>query len=456
MMNAERLPELKLAYQRWFPPSVIEQLVRETKQVFYSRLLPPLLVLWGFIFQRVNPDHTCDAAWSYLTSETVADLRTKPIRGPISESTSSYCQARQRLPVGVAQQVLRHSATAIQQEVSETGLWFGRRVNLIDGSTVQLPATAALVEHYGVATNQRGGSHWPLMRIVAGFDLYTGIAQAVAEGPYRTREHPLAVQVFRDLGAGYVHVGDRYFGVYHIVQVIPALGSDALVRLTQRQAQALTRQALPPSLDLELPWGPSARDTCEPDLPTGPVTGRLIVWRLDRPGFRPIILYLFTTLTDRDAFPAAALVALYGERGHVELDLRHVKTTFEMNHLDGKSVDMVRKEPYLGLLAYNLLRGLMTLAAQRAGRLPLELSLAQCWRRVQEACRTVTAGTAPEDVERIVNRLLERLGRCLLPKRKRERFEPRAVWGRPQVYPLIKGSREQARRKALEQMQVIS
>jgi hypothetical protein len=449
--------ELLPIFRRWLPASVVEQLIRETKRKFYCRVLPPLLVLWGFIFQRLNHDHTCDAAWSYLTSDAVREVW--PSRQPldrVSESTSGYCQARQRLPVHVAQGVLQFTVRALREELGDAALWHGRRANLLDGSTVLLNATPELTEHYGRASNQHGQSHWPIMRIVAGFDLFSGAANAVAEGPYRTSEHALAVTVLRAMGAEYLHVGDRNFGVYHILQVARAKQSDVVLRLKITQAKRLAPTGLRPGMDEEVTWKPSAFDTCEPDLPTPSVPGRLIYARLERNGFRPIDVYLFTTLLDRDEFPASDILALYGERWNVELDLRHVKTTLDMERLDGKSVDLVRKELYLGLTAYNLLRGLMGMAALRAHRSPLDLSLAQCWRRTIDACRGLSLNASSDEIVKVLNRLLERLGRCVLPKRKRERFEPRAVWGRPRVFPIIKGSREQARQAWLEQLKVKS
>ncbi len=449
--------ELLPIFRRWLPASEVGQLIHETKRKFYSRVLPPLLVLWGFIFQRLNQDHSCDAAWSYLTSDAVraAWLPTKPL-DKVSESTSGYCQARQRLPVQVAQGVLQYTVRALQAELGEAALWHGRRVNLLDGSTVLLNATPELTEHYGSARNQHGQSHWPIMRLVAGFDLFSGAANEVAEGPYRTSEHALAVMVLRVMGAEYIHVGDRNFGVYHILQVARAKESDVLLRLKITQARRLAPAGLRPGMDEDVIWIPSVFDTCEPDLPTPAVPGRLLYVRLERDGFRPIDLYLFTTLLDRDAFPVSDLVALYGERWNVELDLRHVKTTLDMERLDGKSVDLVRKELYLGLTAYNLLRGLMGAAALRAHRSPLDLSLAQCWRRTVDACRGLPLNASSDEIVKVLNRLLERLGRCVLPKRKRERFEPRAVWGRPRVFPTIKGSREHARQAWLEQLKAKS
>jgi hypothetical protein len=446
--------ELMPIYQRWLPDQVVKRLVEETKEKFYSRLLPPILILWGFIFQRLNHDHSCDAAWSYLSSDAIQEQfrAGKPRPKNVSESTSAYCQARQRLPLSVAQGTLRETAQALHRELGEVALWYGRRVNLFDGSTIRLQASTALVEHYGVASNQHGTSHWPLMRIVAGFDLYSGAVTSVAEGPYRDSEHSLSVKIIRELGPDWVHVGDRNFGVYHILQIVIGMHSDVVVRLKVTQAKRLAQQGLRPGIDLDVVWSPSEFDQCEADLPTPAIAGRLIYRRLEKNGFRPIDLYLFTTLTDQEQFPTEEIIALYGQRWIVELDLRHVKTTLQMEALDGKSVDIVRKELLLGLLAYNLIRGLMATAAVQVGRTPWELSLAKCWRRATDACRSLPPGTSASTVECVLARLLVRMGNCVLPKRKQERIEPRAVWGKPRVYPTIKGSRDEARQAWLDSM----
>ncbi len=439
-------------YREWLPLDVIRTFFRETGHRFYQRVLPPILVIWGFIFQRLNPDHSCDAAWSYLSSDAVREqvgLPPLPIE-KLSESNSAYCQARQRLPYAVVQGILAATADACRQAVGEASQWHGYRVNLFDGSTLRLFASPELTAHYGSTTNQYGVMHWPLMRLVAGFDLFSGVANGVTEGPFRTSEHALAMELIRRLGAGYVHVGDRNFGIYHLVQVITASQSEAVLRLKTAQARRVAGGPLRPGLDCDVVWTPSLYDLRTADVPAQPIPGRFIYLRVERDGFRPLDLYLFTTLKDRMAFPLSEVAALYGMRWNVELDLRHVKTTLQMEQLAGQSVDIVRKELVLGLTAYNLLRGLMGVAALSAERLPLELSLAQCWRRTQDACRSISATTTPAEVERIAERLLIRLGHCVLPKRKRERFEPRMIWGRPQKYPRIKGSREAARTAWME------
>ncbi len=84
---------------------------------------------------------------------------------------------------------------------------------------------------------------------------------------------------------------------------------------------------------------------------------------------------LITTLLDTTKYSSLELLKLYGERWSVELNLKHLKTTLGMEVLRCKTPQMVRKELYVYLLAYNLLRSLMWQAGTTYGGAPLRLSL---------------------------------------------------------------------------------
>ena len=92
-------------------------------------------------------------------------------------------------------------------------------------------------------------------------------------------------------------------------------------------------------------------------------------------GFRPKEIILVTTLLNPKVYTKAKLAQLYQFRWEVEVDLRHVKTTLGMEMLRGKTPQMVRKEIYVHLMAYNLLRALMWQASKRAGVSPLRVSM---------------------------------------------------------------------------------
>ena len=91
------------------------------------------------------------------------------------------------------------------------------------------------------------------------------------------------------------------------------------------------------------------------------VQGRLIARQVGR-GKHKQWLYLFTTLV----LPAEEIVACYGKRWRIETDLRSLKQTVRLQHLAVQSTDLMEKELLVAVLAYNLVRTIMYLAAQRS------------------------------------------------------------------------------------------
>jgi hypothetical protein len=85
---------------------------------------------------------------------------------------------------------------------------------------------------------------------------------------------------------------------------------------------------------------------------------REIYYYIIIPGFRTTSVSLITTLLDTEIYPTLELVRLYDLRWDVEVDLKHLKSTLGMDVLRCKTPLMVRKELYVYLLAYNLLRTL--------------------------------------------------------------------------------------------------
>ncbi len=93
------------------------------------------------------------------------------------------------------------------------------------------------------------------------------------------------------------------------------------------------------------------------------------------PGFRTKQISLITTLLDEKTYSTVNIVRLYDERWDVEVNLKHLKTTLGMDVLRGKTPSLVRKEIWVFLLAYNLLRTLMWSAGVQGGVHPKYLSL---------------------------------------------------------------------------------
>ena len=149
---------------------------------------------------------------------------------------------------------------------------------------------------------------------------------------------------------------------------------------------------------------------------------------------------LVTTLLCPKQAAKAELKSLYRDRWHVELDLRNIKTTLGMEMLSCKTPEMAKKEIWVYLLAYNLIRLLMAQAGLLSGQHPRTLSFKhtlQLW--IAWERRGIDTG----DYETLS-------ALCALITQKKVgnrpgRIEPRAIKRRPKPYPLMTKSRPLAR-----------
>jgi hypothetical protein len=249
-------------------------------------------------------------------------------------------------------------------------------------------------------------------------------------------------------------LGDRNFGIYAVVQAVCATGHACILRLTQERARALIKRANARPLcsghTCLIEWKATSRDQTFDHLPAASITGRLIYVRLTKSGFRPIDLYLFTTLLDEEQYPLSDIIDLYGHRWQVEVNFRYVKTSMHMELFDVQSVALFRKELAAGMLAYNLVCALMTKASTRAHLKPVQLSFSRCLRRVRQF---FLFGFPPWlDQTYQETNLLERLAKCKLPLQPNKApFEPRRVRRQPRPYPPLRGDRDKARQEVLSQ-----
>lgn len=443
----------------------LQEHLKKMKVKMYWRAYTPLIVLWGFIFQRLQADHTCDNYVDYLHAGGAdqldpTDKHVQPLSWRLrSEQNAGYVQGRNRLPLALLHEAMRLVYQQIQAWLGEQGTWHGHAVRFLDGTTFSLKPLGDLAMTYGHSSNQRGEHYWVQVRAVASFDLMSQGAVALAEGPYTTCETTLVLPVLQsDPQKGALYIGDRNFGVYRVLQAVRATSHEALFRLQKQQWQALLRRN---GLHCPLPgescrcvWKPSPEDKLLEGVPAPAIEGRLLYVRLEEKGFRPIDLYLFTTLTDEVRYGVCALAALYGRRYlSAEVDFRHLKTTMQLVSLEVRSAAMFRKDLAAGLLAYNLVRAVMTYSALLAGCQVTTLSFVKAKRRL---CRTLFNGQ-PSWVSQpggARQHLCSRLQACVLPPQPNKvKHEPRRTRYKRRRYLPLSGDRHTARLQHLQQLQ---
>jgi hypothetical protein len=155
---------------------------------------------------------------------------------------------------------------------------------------------------------------------------------------------------------------------------------------------------------------------------------------------------LVTTLLDAQAYPKEDLAAAYRCRWHVELDLRAIKQVMAMDVLRCKTPAMVRKELWMHLLAYNLVRTLMAEAARAAGVRPRELSFKGTLQALNAFAAVWTFAVRPGPT--LYRALLKAVAMHRVGNRP-NRIEPRAVKRKPKPQTFLTEPRHAARTRLL-------
>ena len=175
------------------------------------------------------------------------------------------------------------------------------------------------------------------------------------------------------------------------------------------------------------------------------LTVREVRVRVSRRGFRTRVFVVVTTLLDAVFYSAQDLADLYRERWHGELDLRSIKVALGMDVLRCKTPEMVRKELWMYMLAYNLIRAVMVRAALSAGLCPRQLSFTGALQAVNGFTPALVLAETAVGIA-LLDALWVSVAAHRVGKRP-NRVEPRAVKRRPKAHKLLRVPRPKARKR---------
>jgi hypothetical protein len=183
------------------------------------------------------------------------------------------------------------------------------------------------------------------------------------------------------------------------------------------------------------------------DLPQTIVV-REVSFQVAQPGFRTQSVTLVTTLLDAKTYPAWALAELYFKRWRMELWLRDIKITMDMDMLRTKTPARVRAELAMFLVGYNLIRTVL-FDASKVSEVRLEqVSFKSALVRFGLWCARLGHGTPLVAWLLGYPAILSDVARDLNPDRP-GRYEPRVVKRRPKPFPRMQQPRQVLRQKLL-------
>jgi hypothetical protein len=370
------LEDQDLCMRELLPKKQIEAAIERHQLHFRQCLYTPLVTVWTFLYQVLASDQSCRAAVARLLA-----LLCINGDGSGSAKTDPYCKARQRLPEQLPADLARTTGGDLHRQVPAVGLLGGRSIKIADGTTVSMPDTPANQKAYPQQPGQKKGLGFPILRLVGLISLSCGTVLGVAMTRYsgkRTGETSLLRRLLGHLETADILLADAMFSNYWTIAMLLIRGVDIVSRhdgkrkLDFRKGRRLGRYDH--IVDWPKPKRPSWMSSrLYASLPET-VSIRQLKVELRQKGFRCRRMHLVTTLLDTQLYRKEDLAMAFRSRWHAELDLRSIKQVMQMDVLRCKSPAMVRKEIWMHLLAYNLIRTLMAQAALAAGLCPRDIS----------------------------------------------------------------------------------
>ena len=349
----------------------------EAKRVYTQAPTLALLVL-----QRLGGGLTLTAAVQELIKHH-RDLLPRNRRveeGTLSQNNSAYNKARQKLPL---QKVAAFSGAICDHLAAQSEpVWQGRRVMILDGTTITLPSTPELKKAFPPATNQHGESVWPVAMLMVASEMATGCVLVpevdAMYGEHNSSEAAQAERVIDRLPHDAMVLADSGFGIFRVAYHCEQRDKEFVFRLTASRFQSLKKKATLVENEKgfrtwHLLWQPSPKDRkSNPHLPQD-ATIEVFIHEIELAGEKN--LYLVSNV-EADA---GSLGELYLRRYDIEFDIRDLKVTMDTENLRAKKLDTVMKELLGSVIAYNLVAQFRRQAAELARVKPRRLSFSGVW-----------------------------------------------------------------------------
>jgi len=145
------------ALQELLDEGEIDLICRQLGHKWRDRIFTPAVTVRSMVYRALNPDKSIRAA---LVDLAVGDDQIKQ-----TPADASWCEARSRLPEELWAGLLQHSVRRLEPLTAGQDFYKQRPVYLIDGSTLSMPDTPNLAEHFGYAGSRRGRSRFPVARM---------------------------------------------------------------------------------------------------------------------------------------------------------------------------------------------------------------------------------------------------------------------------------------------------
>lgn len=265
-------------------------------------------------------------------------------------SKVAFAKARMKLKYEAFIELNQHLINCLNANFQPI-TWHGFRLAVFDGSTVKLPKTKAITEHFG-AWNVRQGDPCPMARISQMFDPLNKMTLTAMISPKSVGERQQAAAMMQELAYNSLVLLDRGYPAFWLFKLILSQHAHFCARISRKWE--IVRKFINSGRQekiVQIKAAYSSIEGCrEIGLDHQPLTLRLIRVELDSGEVEVLI----TSLVDKETYPRELFVELYHQRWPVEEDYKTMKCRMEIESFTGKSVLSVYQDFYANVFFKNL------------------------------------------------------------------------------------------------------
>lgn len=343
-----------------------QQIISESRY-FRDRIYTPIKTLFIFIKQVLNPDKSSkNAVAAFAAEQLITEGKI------VSTNTGSYSDARLRLPEQMISELVKETGKSAAKKAPIGWKAFGRPLKGVDGSSVIMPDTKENQDIYPQQKGQKKGIGFPIARLVVVMSLTVGTVLDYAIGAYAgkgTGESSLFRSIFNCIERDDILLGDRCYPSFFLIADVLAKGADGIFRGHAQRSYDFRKGIALGKKDHIVVWG-------KPQKPEWMTQEIYDVYpnEIKVREFKVNGNIYVTTLLQHQKYNKKELAKIYELRWQLEINLKSIKETMNMDMLSCKTPEMVRKEIGIHFLAYNFIRIIMAEACNQRNTMPHQIS----------------------------------------------------------------------------------
>jgi len=337
-----------------YSPSFVEKHRKDRQDFTRSRKLPfHLLVLYLLNLPRSSYQAELNKFFKILSGTTVAKTIISKV---------ALCKARKKLKYEAFTELNKETIDYFYTNLNPR-TWHGFYLKAIDGSTVKLPNSPELRNHFGT-WNPRQGAPVPMARISQMFDPLNRITCHAIISPKGIGERELAAQHCQHLASTDLVLLDRGYPAFWLFKLIRSYNAHFCSRISNKKWKIVQQFVASGKKEQVVTLQPpvtSIEDCQNRNLGTDPMSLRLIRVELKSGEIEVLI----TSLTDCVKFPVDLFADLYHDRWPVEEDYKVIKCRMELENFSGKSELSVYQDFHAQIFTKNVTSMLVAVAQHR-------------------------------------------------------------------------------------------